>query len=99
MQGFYHVVSSITLPNNEGSLKVGIHSDSPSKTIDSARVDSLDLFNTKLSHCSCPVTFASVSDNKRVMYCPGCGLRLEIPKDTKTVGDLRNFFEAKAVVV
>lgn len=43
--------------------------------------------------CNGSMAVHKISSNFRAILCESCGLRVVIPKEYKTIGDLRNIFE------
>ena len=92
--GFILKVGSIRLPDREGNLIITAHSEDAGFTLSTETVNSWNLFTTSLGHCGYgKISLVAVADEKKVLYCSGCGLRIEIPVATATIGDLRKFFE------
>lgn len=88
--------TTIRLPNDEGCLRLIIQSWHKPKAEEVSKLLLEDGDSaTILFHDSCheSVVVRSVSTRKRIMYCRGCGMRLEIP-GIITFGELCNYFIA-----
>ena len=89
MTGFVLEVAKIELPDGEGKLTLYIQDDDPNFEPPTEVVDSWPIW-TNVSHCK-ELKVKTLSPQKKVLFCPDCGLRLIVPPETETFGQLRVF--------
>ncbi|MEK7646607.1 MAG: hypothetical protein AAB381_02850 [Patescibacteria group bacterium] len=84
----------IVLKRNNGNLITHVYlmddaRTAPQKDADEEPIGSIE-------HESCErMNAIEVSLKKTILFCPQCGLRLELPSDVTTFGELREFLGKK----
>ena len=91
----FDVVCQIQLPDNEDVLEIygwdnNLHHEPSAESIN-VQVFSGSLV-VKHRSCDARVGILSISEQKTVLHCPFCGLRIGLPSKIKTIGQLRAFF-------
>ncbi len=85
-----HSIGIGTLPDNEGTLTALVQDWHEPKE---EAVLATAIEAETLTHGNCSkLDFVRISDAKNVLCCKHCMLRITIPSNLKTLGDLKGFF-------
>ena len=83
------------LPDNEGILRI-LQSDTGPEVTDKTLLQDQLLLHGDISEefgMSCDkMKFVSVSSKKKVLWCVRCGLRICLPREVTTLGELKEYW-------
>jgi hypothetical protein len=76
-------------------IRIGKHGEMLCDSVHDSHSDDDEMYLCIGVHdvCNCYVDIKAVSDTHRAMCCRGCGLRLVIPMEVLTYGQLRAYQE------